>query len=44
MNDVMREVLGKFMLVYLVDIVVFSKTEEKHTMHLDMGLVFFGGG
>ena len=36
MNDVLGDVLGKFVLVYLNDIVVFSKTEEEHMMHLDL--------
>lgn len=31
MNDVLKDVLGKFVLVYLDNIVVFSKTEERCT-------------
>ena len=36
MNNVLRDVLGKFVLVYLDDIVVFSTTEEEHLKHLDI--------
>lgn len=36
MNNVLRDVLGKFVLVYLDDIVVFSIMEEEHLKHLDM--------
>ena len=36
MNDVLRDVLGKFVLVYLDDIIVFSKTEDEHLMHLEI--------
>ncbi|GJP48756.1 hypothetical protein CLOM_g8031 [Closterium sp. NIES-68] len=34
MNDVFREALGEFVLVYLDDILVYSKTEAEHTQHL----------
>ena len=36
MNDMLQGMLGKFVLVYLDDMIVFSKTEEEHLMHLDM--------
>ena len=36
MNDVLRDVLGKFVLVYLDDIVIFSRTEKEHLMHLEI--------
>ena len=34
MNDTLRPFLGQFCLVYLDDIIVFSKSEEEHTEHL----------
>ena len=36
MNDVLRDVLGKLVLVCLDDFVIFSKTEDEHMMHLDI--------
>ncbi len=36
MNDTLQDMLGKFVLVYMDDIIVFSKTEGEHLLHLDM--------
>ena len=34
MNEVLRDFIGKFVIVYLDDILVFIQTEEEHMKHL----------
>jgi hypothetical protein len=38
MNGVFREYLDKFVIVFLDDILVYSKSEEEHEHHLEMVL------
>jgi hypothetical protein len=36
MNEVLNDFIGKFVIVYLDDILVFDKTKEEHFRHLNM--------
>jgi hypothetical protein len=38
MNEVLKYFIGNFVIVYLDDILGFSKTEEEHLRHLKMAL------
>ena len=38
MNGIFREYLDKFVIVFLDDILVYSKSEEEHENHLEMVL------
>ncbi len=38
MNEVLKKYVGKFIIVYLDDILVFSRSKEKHLEHLKLVL------
>jgi hypothetical protein len=38
MNELLKDCISKFLIVYLDDILVFSNTKEEHFRHLNMVL------
>jgi hypothetical protein len=36
MNEILKDFIGKFMVVYLDDILAFSRTKEEHLRHLTL--------
>ncbi len=43
MNQILAPFIGKFAMVYLDDVIIFSKTPEEHAQHLDQVLKTFAG-
>ena len=38
MHDIFHEFLDKFVIIYIDDILIYSKNEEEHEKHLEMVL------
>jgi len=38
MNEILKEFIGKFVIVYLDDVLIFSKTKEEHFRHVQSAL------
>lgn len=34
MNDILKNIIDKFALVYLDDVIIYSKSEEEHKEHI----------
>jgi Reverse transcriptase (RNA-dependent DNA polymerase) len=41
MNEVFRDYVDKFVLVYLDDVLIFSRSYEEHKQHVEMVLQWF---
>ena len=41
MNDLFRSYFDKFMIIYLNDILIYFKNNEKHTQHIKVMIKFF---
>jgi len=39
MNELLKDFISKFVIVYMDDILVFSKTEEEHLRHLALVMI-----